>query len=76
MIDNMQGLYASATEAHEAGWRRGQDEAFRLTLRELGFLSSKYEKAGQVAEFRTAEECCKIVRELFAKLVPPEFPQF
>jgi hypothetical protein len=68
MIDNMQGLYPSALDAYEAGKRNGQEEALKISLHALSLISSKYEGESMPQAFRAAEECCKAVRELRARL--------
>jgi hypothetical protein len=71
MIDNMQGLYPSALDAYEAGKRNGQEEALKISLHALSLISSKYEGESMpqaLQAFRAAEECCKAVRELRARL--------
>lgn len=61
MIDNMQGLYKTTTEAFNGGMASGAALAFRHIMQDLSGVSSKHEAAGDVASFRAAEECCAAV---------------
>jgi len=64
MIDDMQGLYAKASEVYLAGQASGIKLTIEQTLRLLGNVSAKHEQAGDVAGFRAAEECCQMLVEL------------
>lgn len=64
MIDDMQGLYAKASDAWDAGIKGGTKQTIEQALRLLGNVSSKYEIAGDVQGFRAAEECCQMLVEL------------
>lgn len=67
MKDDMQGLFANASDAYVAGKRQGRDDMFRYALRRLSALSLEYEKAGDVAAFRAAEMACGTLRS--AKII-------
>lgn len=62
MTDDMQGLFATASDAFVAGKARGRDEMFDHALKRLGELSSEYEKNGNVEAFRAAEMACGTLR--------------
>lgn len=65
MIDDMQGIFTHASEAFRAGKRRGREDAFSAALSVLGLVSAKHEREENPAAFHAAEECCKVVRELW-----------
>lgn len=62
MIDDMQGLFASALAAYEAGQQSGRDALFRHIQQRLTELSVEYEKSGNVDAFRAAEMACGLLR--------------
>ena len=62
MRDDMQGLFASALEAYDAGKRQGCEDLFNHTLRRLSELSVEYEKANKVEAFHAAEMACGLLR--------------
>lgn len=64
MIDDMQGLYAKASEVYFAGQANGIKLTIDQALCLLGNVSAKHEQAGNIASFRAAEECCQMLVEL------------
>jgi hypothetical protein len=72
MIDDMQGLFSHASEAHRAGQIYGRDELFKAVLTSLGRLSATYEKGGNVEGFRAAEAACGVLRTINEKLGVPK----
>lgn len=72
MVDDMQGLFSHASDAYRAGQREGRDEFYRNALAMLSGISSKWETAGKVESFHTAEECCRALRHIKAKLDAPK----
>lgn len=62
MTDDMQGLFATASEAFNAGKSRGRNDFFDHALRRLSELSGELEKNGSVEAFRAAEMACGILR--------------
>lgn len=72
MIDDMQGLYSHASDAYRAGKREGHDELYRNAMAMLSGISSKYETIGHVKSFEVAEECCRALRHIKAKLDAPQ----
>jgi len=67
MVDDMQGLFAQASEAYAAGKKEGRETFFAHALRRLSELSSEYEKAGNVEAFHAAEMACGTLRS--AKII-------
>jgi hypothetical protein len=63
MIDDMQGLYSHASDAYRAGKRTGRDDFYRAAMEQLSRISLAAEKAGEVAAFRAAEDCCRALLE-------------
>lgn len=72
MIDDMQGLYSHTSDAYRAGKREGRDEFWRHALEMLSGISSKYETIGHVKSFDVAEECCRALQHIKAKLDAPK----
>jgi hypothetical protein len=72
VIDDMQGLFSHASDAYRAGKREGRDELFRSAMQMLSGISSKYETIGHVKSFEVAEECCRALQHMKARLDAPE----
>ena len=72
MIDDMQGIYSHVSDAYRAGQREGREEFFRHALAMLSGISSKWETARKDDSFATAEECCRALRHIKAKLDAPK----
>lgn len=64
MEDDMQGLYATASEAFRAGDKAGAYSALQAVRAQLSFISAKYERDADPAKFHCAEECCEAVMEM------------
>lgn len=67
MTDDMQGLFATASDAYNAGKVRGREDFYESALRRLSELSAEYEKAGNVEAFHAAEAACATLRS--AKII-------
>ena len=61
MIDDMNGMFFSASSAYEAGRAAGADDALREALARVASVSVKHEKDRTAEAFHAAEECCAAV---------------
>ncbi len=59
VIDDMEGLFSHASDVYRAGRVEGRDSFYRIASAALSMISVAHEKAGNVAGFHAAEECCK-----------------
>jgi len=80
IIDDMGGIYSHASEAFEAGRRRGRDDYYRVLQPALSKISVEQE-SGPVSGpdekiatrgFHVAEACSKAARELKERLDAPK----
>jgi hypothetical protein len=71
MTDDMEGLFSHASDAYRAGQKSGRDELHKAALGSLGFLSNKFEQAGDVTAFRAVEAACGVLNDINAELNKP-----